>query len=75
MSQDEVMDFEQALGRLEQIVAELDAGELSLDKALALFEEGMALRKLCTERLKKAEAVVEQYLEQETEATAQGVEE
>ncbi len=75
MSQDEVMDFEQALGRLEQIVAELDAGELSLDEALALFEEGMALRKLCTERLKKAEAVVEQYLEQETEATAQGAEE
>ena len=75
MTRDEALDFEQALGRLEQIVAELDAGELSLDKALALFEEGMALRKQCAERLKAAEAVVKQYMEQEGEAAAEGAQE
>ena len=36
MNQEDALDFEQALGRLEQIVAEMDAGDLSLDAALAL---------------------------------------
>jgi len=68
MNQEDALDFEQALGRLEQIVAEMDAGDLSLDAALALFQEGMALRKQCSERLKTAEAVVEQYLEDNLDA-------
>lgn len=37
------MSFEQALAELEQIVSQLEAGQLSLDEALALFERGQAL--------------------------------
>ncbi|MCE5215583.1 exodeoxyribonuclease VII small subunit [bacterium] len=62
------LTFEQALERLEQIVRELDAGEISLEESLQRFEEGMALKKLCLERLAEAEARVEQYLAEEPEA-------
>ena len=47
--------FEAALGRLEEIVRALDGGEAKLDESLALFEEGVRLVKLCTDKLDKAE--------------------
>ena len=46
--------FEQALARLEEIVRALDGGEAALDDSLALFEEGVKLVKLCSEKLDKA---------------------
>jgi exodeoxyribonuclease VII small subunit len=54
------LSFEEALGRLEEIVADLDGGELSLDDSLKRFEEGMALKQRCLELLAQAEARVEQ---------------
>ena len=39
----EDMTFEQAMKRLEEIVAQLEAGEVPLDKSMALFEEGTKL--------------------------------
>jgi len=48
------MTYEQALARLEEIVASLDKNDLPLDKALALFEEGTALATFCTEKLENA---------------------
>ena len=50
--------FEQALARLEEIVRALDGGEAALDESLALFEEGVKLVKLCSEKLDKAEQTV-----------------
>ena len=50
--------FEQALARLEEIVRALDGGEAPLDESLALFEEGVSLVKLCSEKLDKAEQTV-----------------
>lgn len=61
------MSFEEALRRLEEIVAELDGGELSLDDSLKRFEEGMALKQRCMELLAQAEARVEQVVEPEAE--------
>jgi exodeoxyribonuclease VII small subunit len=49
------MTFEQAIARLEQIVRALDGGNAPLDESLALFEEGVALVKLCNSKLDKAE--------------------
>ena len=46
--------FESALTRLEEIVRELESGERSLDESLQLFEEGMEMSRLCTERLTAA---------------------
>lgn len=60
MAMDEKLSFEQALVRLEEIVEQLDAGEIALEQALALFEEGSQLRTFCEQQLAEAEAVVEQ---------------
>ena len=47
--------FEQALGQLEKIVEELEAGDLPLEKALKKFEEGVKHSQYCTERLDETE--------------------
>ena len=47
--------FEKALEKLEKIVETLDSGELPLEKALEKFEEGMALSKLCEQKLDEIE--------------------
>jgi exodeoxyribonuclease VII small subunit len=49
------MSFEDALKRLEGIVRELESGEVPLDRAIALYEEGESLRKHCEARLSAAE--------------------
>ena len=53
---EEELSFEQALQRLEQAVLRLESGELSLDEALAVFEEGVRMARLCGRRLEQAEA-------------------
>ncbi len=47
--------FEDAIKRLEQIVAALEQGDVPLDEALNLYEEGVQLSRSCGERLKEAE--------------------
>ena len=51
----ENMTFEQAMTRLEQIVATLESGRCTLDESLKLFEEGTKLTAFCAERIKTAE--------------------
>lgn len=51
----ENMSFETAMTRLEQIVRELEDGKVSLDDSLKLYEEGIALVRLCSGRLDEAE--------------------
>lgn len=52
----EEMTFEEAYGKLETVVRRLEAGEVRLEEALALFEQGIALTRLCTTLLDRAEA-------------------
>ena len=52
------MTFEAAIARLEEIVRMLESGSAPLDKSLAMFEEGVALVKLCNARLDSAEQKV-----------------
>ncbi len=47
--------FEDAIKRLEEIVAALEQGDVPLDEALNLYEEGVQLSRSCGERLKEAE--------------------
>jgi exodeoxyribonuclease VII small subunit len=54
--------FEEATRRLAQIVAELEGGDLPLDRSLALFEEGVRLARSAEERLDRAERRVEELL-------------
>ena len=65
----EEMDFEQAMQGLEQIAQELEKGDLSLEKSLTKFEEGMKLSKKCNEILENAEKKVTILLEKEGNLT------
>lgn len=47
--------FEQSLKRLEEIVEALEQGDVPLDDALKMYEEGIALSKACVEKLTQAE--------------------
>jgi exodeoxyribonuclease VII small subunit len=50
--------FEKAMERLEEIVENLEAGELSLEDSLKVFEEGMKLVRFCSHKLEEAEKKV-----------------
>jgi len=68
--------FESALERLEEIVHELESGDLPLEQSLKLYEEGIKLSRLCTKRLEEAERKVEILLkDKEGNVSAQPFEE
>jgi exodeoxyribonuclease VII small subunit len=52
--------FEESFARLQEVVAKLSAGNLSLQEALGAFEEGMALADRCAQMLDEAELRVKQ---------------
>jgi exodeoxyribonuclease VII small subunit len=52
-------DFERSLARLEEVVRKLESPQLSLDEAMKLFEEGVALSRECQKQLEEAEGKVE----------------
>ena len=51
--------FEDALNKLEKIVAKLEEGDVPLEESLKLFEEGIRLSRLCNQKLDEAEKKVE----------------
>ena len=53
------LNLEEALEDLEQIVARLEDGKLSLEESLVLFERGIRLVRLCSSRLESAEQRIE----------------
>ncbi len=57
--------FEQSMEQLEQIVQELESGDLPLEKAIKKFEEGIQLSKLCAKKLDETEKKVSLLLEDE----------
>lgn len=53
--QDEPLAFEEALGRLDETVNALESGQLPLEDALRLYEEGVRMARRCQEMLDRAE--------------------
>ena len=51
--------FEKAMTRLENIIEELERGDLDIDKSLEIFEEGIKMSRLCSKKLNEAEAKIE----------------
>ena len=51
--------FEDAIKRLEEIVAKLEEGDLTLDETLDLYEDGVKLSKFCMKKLQDAEKRIE----------------
>ncbi|MBR2067831.1 MAG: exodeoxyribonuclease VII small subunit [Solobacterium sp.] len=61
------MTCEESMDRLEEIVSLLENNELSLDKTIELFEEGLKLTKECDAKLKVFEDKVNQIIKENNE--------
>ncbi|MDR9395017.1 exodeoxyribonuclease VII small subunit [Roseovarius sp. SYSU LYC5161] len=52
------MSFEEAMKELEQVVGQLERGDVALEESISLYERGAALKKRCETKLKEAEEKV-----------------
>jgi exodeoxyribonuclease VII small subunit len=59
------MNFEEAMEKLEQIVSKLESGDVPLEQAIELFQEGMKLSQLCGQKLEQVERKIEMLIEEE----------
>lgn len=66
--------FEDCLQRLEAILQELERGDVPLEQALKLFEEGVRLSNACRQELEEAEGKVEILLKQNGKLQSQAFE-
>lgn len=64
-------DFEHALDELEQLVARMEGGELSLEESLTSFERGIGLFRHCQQSLEQAELRVRLLLDPDAPESAQ----
>jgi exodeoxyribonuclease VII small subunit len=56
--------FEEAMARLEEIVAEIESEQLGLERQFELFQEGMALARFCDGKLSEVQKSVELVLKE-----------
>lgn len=61
----EELSFEEAMLRLESIVSKLENGDVPLETAIELFQEGMKLSQLCGGKLEQVESKIELLVESE----------
>lgn len=66
-----VQTFETCIDQLENVVRELEGGDLPLERSLELFERGMALSDSCRKQLEAAETRVEMLIRKEGKLTAE----
>ena len=66
------LTFEAAMRELEEIVSQLEKGNVDLDKSIALYERGEFLKKHCDSLLKSAEARIDKIV-QGADGAAKGV--
>ncbi|MEE3192108.1 MAG: exodeoxyribonuclease VII small subunit [Candidatus Thermoplasmatota archaeon] len=66
-NKDEELNFSQALQQLETLLAQLESGEIELEEAMELFEQGSALAERCREMLANAEQRLEELAPTEPE--------
>src|SRR4051794_38441615 len=58
------LSFEEAMDQLEQLVVKLENGDVPLEKAIELFQEGMNLSHLCSQKLEQVERKIEILVEE-----------
>jgi exodeoxyribonuclease VII small subunit len=66
-----MVSFETSLEELEKVVKELEAGDIPLEQALALFEKGIGLSENCRKQLEEAETRVEILLKKNGKVQAE----
>lgn len=62
------MSFEEAMKALEEVVTQLERGEVALEQSIALYDRGAQLKAHCAARLAEAEAKIEMIRAQEGRA-------
>lgn len=71
MARKKALDFEKALDQLEQLVEQMEEGELSLEDSLKAFEQGVKLTRDCQGALSEAQQKVELLLEENGELSSE----
>lgn len=66
----QIISFEEALNELQLVVDKLEQGDVPLEEAISMFQQGMQLSKVCHDKL----AVVERQLEQILNEDIDGIE-
>ncbi|MFB9325326.1 exodeoxyribonuclease VII small subunit [Paenibacillus aurantiacus] len=64
--EEQQVSFEEAMERLELIVGRLENGDVPLETAIELFQEGMKLSQLCGSKLEEVERKIEVLIEGES---------
>ncbi|GAA4709793.1 exodeoxyribonuclease VII small subunit [Brevibacillus fulvus] len=59
------LTFEEAMKRLEEVVNRLESGDIPLEEAIMLYQEGMKLSRICGLKLEAIEAQITQLLEED----------
>ncbi|WP_096201194.1 exodeoxyribonuclease VII small subunit [Bacillus sp. FJAT-45350] len=67
MSEKKELSFEQAMEQLETVVDKLEQGDVPLEEAISMFQEGMKLSKLCHDKLTNVEQQMDQILHEDGE--------
>ncbi|MCA0985969.1 exodeoxyribonuclease VII small subunit [Guptibacillus algicola] len=62
VEKNENITFEEAMEKLEEIVGSLEEGNVPLEKAISLFQEGMNLSNLCHDKLQSIEGKMDQIV-------------
>lgn len=57
------VDYEVAMARLQEVVAALEAGDLPLERSVALYKEGLGLSRACRDRLRTARNEIRLFTE------------
>ncbi|MDQ0088211.1 exodeoxyribonuclease VII small subunit [Paenibacillus anaericanus] len=63
MKQEKQINFEDAMNQLEDVVSQLENGDVPLEKAIDLFQKGMQLSQLCSQKLAQVERKIEMIVE------------
>jgi exodeoxyribonuclease VII small subunit len=67
MSKQKELSFEAAMEKLERVVEQLEQGDVALEEAISMFQEGMSLSKLCHDKLKNVEKSIDKILHEDGE--------
>ncbi|WP_096188475.1 exodeoxyribonuclease VII small subunit [Evansella halocellulosilytica] len=71
----EQLTFEEAMDKLESVVGKLEEGDVPLEEAISMFQEGMELSKYCHDRLQSVEKQMTKVLNEDGEVSTLDVDE
>lgn len=67
MSEEKQLSFEEAMSKLENVVEKLEQGDVPLEEAISMFQEGMSLSKLCHDKLTQVEQQMDRIIHENGE--------